>query len=111
MDGFLRFYRYFARYYIDDIVIFSKSAEKHFEHLRTIFQLFSQLKITLKSKKSFLGYPFVTLLGQKVDDFGLTITEERVAAIKEMRFSETLKTLETYIGMANWLRKNVKYFA
>ena len=111
MDSFLRPYRHFARCYIDDIVIFSKSAEEHFEHLRTIFRLFARLKITLEPKKSYLGYPSVTLLGQKVDGFGLTTTEERVAAIKEMRFPETLEALETYIGMANWLRKNVKYFA
>ena len=28
-----------------------------------------------------------------------------------MRFPETLEALETYVGMANWLRKNVRYFA
>lgn len=111
MDGFLRPYRHFARCYIDDIVIFSRTAEEHFQHLRTIFALFARLKVTLEPKKSFLGYPSVTLLGQKVDGFGLTTTEERVAAIKEMRFPESLEALETYLGMANWLRRNVKYFA
>lgn len=111
MDGFLRPYRHFARCYIDDIVIFSRTAEEHFDHLRTIFALFVRLKITLEPKKSFLGYPSVTLLGQKVDGFGLTTTEERVAAIKEMRFPETLEALETYLGMANWLRRNIGYFA
>lgn len=111
MDDFLRPYRHFARCYIDDIVIFSKTAAEHFEHLRIIFRLFARLKITLEPKKSYLGYPSVTLLGQKVDGFGLTTTEERVAAIKELRFPETLEALETYVGMANWLRKNVRYFA
>ena len=111
MDDFLRPYRHFARCYIDDIVIFSRSVEDHFEHLRTIFRLFAKLKITLEPKKSYLGYPSVTLLGQKVDGFGLTTTEERVAAIKEMQFPATLEALETYIGMANWLRRNVRYFA
>ena len=44
MDNFLRPYRHFARCYIDDIVVFSRSAEEHFEHLRTIFRLFARLR-------------------------------------------------------------------
>lgn len=101
MDDFLRPYRHFARYYIDNIVIFSKTAAKHFEHLRIIFRLFARLKITLEPKKSYLGYPSVTLLDQKINEFELTTTEERVAIIKELRFPETLKALKTYVGMVN----------
>ena len=111
MDDFLRPYRHFARCYVDDIVIFSRSINEHLQHLKIIFSLFASLKITLEPKKSYLAYPSVTLLGQKVDGFGMTTTAERVAAIKDIRFPDTLQALETYIGMANWLRSNIKYFA
>ena len=111
MDDFLRPHRHFARCYVDDIVIFSKSLSDHLSHLQTVFGLFAYLKVTLEPKKSYLAYPSVTLLGQKVDGLGMTTTEERVAAIKNLRFPDSLQALETYIGMANWLRSNVRYFA
>ena len=44
----------------------------------------------LKPKKSFIVYPFVTLLRRKVDGFGLTITKEKVKAITELTFPGTL---------------------
>lgn len=98
MDEFLRPYRHFARCYIDDIIIFFKTVEEHFDHLRTVFRLFALLKITLEPKKSFLEYPSVTLLGKKVDGFGLITTEERVAAIKEMRIPETLECRRSFFS-------------
>ena len=51
MNEFLRLYRYFARYYINNIIIFSYIAKKHFEYLKTIFTLFARFKIIFESKK------------------------------------------------------------
>ena len=107
IDSFLREYRGFARYYIDNIVIFSKSFEEYLEYLEKVFQLFTILKVILEPKKLFLAYLLVTLLGQKVDGFSLTTTEERVAAIKKILYPDTLELLEIYIEIANWLRSNV----
>ena len=101
MNDFLRFYRHFARYYIDNIIIFSKTIAEYFEHLGIIFRLFARLKIILELKKSYLGYSFVTLLSQKINKFKLIITKERVAAIKKLRFPEILKALKTYVEITN----------
>ena len=101
IDDFLRPYRHFARCYVNDIVIFSKSLSDHLIHLQTIFSLFLYLKVTLKPKKSYLAYPSITLLSQKVDGLGMTTIEERVSAIKNLRFPNSLNALEIYIGIAN----------
>ena len=50
MNEFLRLYRYFARCYINNIIIFFHIAKKHFEHLKTIFAFFARFKVILKSK-------------------------------------------------------------
>jgi hypothetical protein len=63
MDSVLRPYRTYARCYIDDIVIFSKTFEDYIEHLDKIFDLFDTLGITLKGPKAYLGYPLIILLG------------------------------------------------
>ena len=72
IDTILRVYRAFARAYVDDIVVFSQTLEEHLSHLHSVFQLLESYGISLSPKKSFLGYPTVALLGQKVDAFGLT---------------------------------------
>ena len=62
MDEFLRLYRYFAKCYIDNIIIFFRFAKEYFQYLKTIFALFARLKIILKSKKSYLKYLLIILL-------------------------------------------------
>ena len=63
MNEFLPLYRYFAKCYINNIIIFSHFAKKHFQHLKTIFALFARFKITLKLKKSYLNYSLIILFG------------------------------------------------
>lgn len=111
IDGILREFRAFARAYVDDIVVFSKTLEEHLEHLRSIFQLFQKMNIALKPSKTYLGYPTVALLGQKVESLGLTTAEEKLEAISKLRFPATLKLLETYLGLTGWMRNYVPYYA
>jgi hypothetical protein len=63
MDSVLRFYKIYARYYIDDIVIFFKIFKNHIEHFDKIFNLFDTLSIILKRFKAYLGYLLIILLG------------------------------------------------
>ena len=97
IDAILRVYRAFARTYVNDIVIFSKTLKKHLTHLRDVFQLLNSYDIRLSSKKSYLNYSTVALLKQKIDVFDLTIAADKLTAITNLRFSYTLKNLEGYL--------------
>ena len=61
MNEFLRLYRYFARYYINNIIIFFYIIKKHFEYLKMIFAFFTRFKIILELKKSYLNSLLITL--------------------------------------------------
>jgi Reverse transcriptase (RNA-dependent DNA polymerase) len=111
MDLIFRPYKSFARCYVDDIVVFSKTLDEHIEHLNTILGLFDYMGMTIKSVKTFLGYPSIIPLGQRVDGFGLTTSEERVAAIRNLGFPRILKDLETNLGFTGWLRQYILYYA
>ncbi len=80
MNKFLRSYREFYKCYIDNIVIFSRNIVKHLTHLDIIFALFSQIRIFLKSRKSYVEYLFVTLLEQRVNNLDLWTFEEKFVA-------------------------------
>jgi hypothetical protein len=84
MDTILREFRAFARTYVDDIVIFSRTFLDHLAHLRAVFTKLSAHNIHLSAKKSFLSYPSVQLLGQQVDTLGLATDHEKLLAISKL---------------------------
>ena len=49
-----------------------------------------EYEFTLNPSKMFIGYPSVVLLGQRVDCLGLTTSKEKLAAVKGIKFLETL---------------------
>ena len=111
IDRLLRRFRAFARAYVDDVVIYSKTLEEHVHHLREVFSLFMDSGISVNPSKAFLGYPSVQLLGQKVDSLGLWTAEDKLQAISKLSFPTTLSKLETYLGMTGWLRDYVAHYA
>jgi hypothetical protein len=62
IDIILRSYRQFIRYYVDDIVIFSKIFKEYIEYLNTIFELFNRIGITFKNSKFYFDYSLIILL-------------------------------------------------
>jgi len=110
-DKILRSHRVYAKVYMNDIVIFSHTLEKHLKHLHAIFSLFRRLHVCLAPMKSFLEYSFVFLLEQKIDDFELTTSTKKLVVISSFRFPQSFKKLETYIELIEYLRNYVSYYA
>lgn len=104
-------HRGYARAYVDDIVIFSKSLNEHVAHLQAVFTTLTERRIILFPKQSFIGYPSIRLLGQKVDALGLATDKEKLAAIANLDFPRTLRSLETYLGLTGYLRQYIPMYA
>ena len=81
INRYLHAYRGFARYYINDIVIFFCIIKEHKEHLRKIFNFLRERNISLGPIKTWIGYNNVELLGFRVNGFGFLNTKERLAVI------------------------------
>lgn len=76
IDNILRDHWAYSRAYVDDISIYSMERQSHLQHLHAVFTTPNQRNIKLSLRKSFLAYPSVHLLGQRVDAFGLSTAEE-----------------------------------
>ena len=96
--------------YIDDIVVFSKMLMKHLMHLKTIFNTFNEMRISIKEIKFFIDYLSATLLGQWVDAFRLSTAEEKITALKDLAFSKMLEDLEMYLSLTDWLWQYIPYY-
>jgi hypothetical protein len=62
MDKTLRAYAAFARAFMDDIVIYSRTLDDHVRHLKAILQLFQDARYIFNLDKSFIGYFSIELL-------------------------------------------------
>jgi hypothetical protein len=103
MDIELEPYKAYARIYVDDLFIFSDSLSDHVTHLNAVMSRLAKLRITLNPVKSYIGFPTVKLLGQKVNALGLAAAQDKLDAIASLEFPRTLKDLEIYLGLTGWL--------
>ena len=90
MDKLLRPVNYCAKVFIDDVVIWSTRCNNHLQDLEKVFTLFQKLGVGLNPKKSYLEFPSLVLLGQHIDGLGMTTSEEKIAAIIQLKMPTTI---------------------
>ena len=110
-DKLLRPLRQFTRAFVDDIIVFSRTLEEHVQHLRQLFQLLRKKRASLAPTKSFLGFPSINLLGQRVDSLDMSTSEEKIKAITSLKFPSSLRDLEIFLGLTGWLRNSIPRYA
>ena len=101
----------FVKIYINDVIVFSSSLEKHLRHFEKNIRFFEKWNITLKTSKTYLEYFSISLLDQKVDNFELTTTMKKLKTITNLSFFKTLKDLKIYFDIIEYLRNYVSYYA
>jgi hypothetical protein len=102
---------FFVKAFIDDIIIFFKKMKKHDSHLNKIFEILIENEISINFKKAFIDYFSIQLLDKKVDFLNLFTNEEKLKTIVKLKFSRTLRQLETYLDLTKWMREYViNYF-
>ena len=110
MNQILRHVRHFAKTFINDIVIKSRSFSDHIIHFRSIFKIFSRLNISIKLIKVFLSYSNVVLLKQRVDELKLSTTKKKLKVIVSLKFSNILKNLKHYLKLTKYIRNHIYYY-
>jgi len=92
----------FCYEYTDDVLVASTSEDEHEQHLRTLFQCFSEYVVLLNPAICVLGATEVTFLGHTVSAEGTRPLEERVAAINRFQQPVFIKDLRRFLGMLNF---------
>ena len=109
-DKILQKHHAYAKTYINNIIIFFKTFAEHFKHLQQVFITFQNHRVILEPKKSFLGYPSVSLLNQQVNSLSMSTSAEKIRAIQIKHFPADLHELKMYLGLTRWLQSSIPQY-
>jgi hypothetical protein len=101
----------FALVYIDDIMIFSKTAEEHAQHLRQVLQLLRQHDLYCKLKKCEFNRPEVKFLGHIVGRHGIKVDPSKISAISDWPVPKSVHHVRSFLGLATYFRKFIQGFS
>ena len=101
----------FVVVFIDDILIFSKSAEEHLEHVRRVMQVLRDNKILIKASKCSWGQEELPYLGHIVSKDGIKVDPKKIQAVADWPEPQTLTELQQFLGLTNFFRKYIQGYA
>ena len=92
----------FARVYIDDTVIFSRSWEEHLVHLREVFTCLQSAKLTIKVSKCQLGRKEVRYLGHVIGGGTVRPDPQKIEAANDYPQPGSKKEVRAFLGLAGY---------
>ncbi|KAJ9509747.1 hypothetical protein QJQ45_011393 [Haematococcus lacustris] len=101
----------YALVYLDDILVMSKDSEEHLVHLRRVFDLLRKNKLYAKLSKCEFMKRTLMFLGHIISAQGISVDPCKVTAISNWPVPTSLKTLQSFLGAANYVRKFVHNFS
>ena len=96
---------------IDDILVSGGTDEIHLENLHRVLQRLQECGIKLNPKKFHFMLDQVVYLGTTISAEGISLTKERVKAIREAEAPTNVPELQSFLGSANFICKFVPDFA
>ena len=98
-------------FYVDDILIFSRSEEEHIDHLAAVFYRLAKANLTLNFSKCTWFADSVSYLGFVISKDGIRPNEKKVEAIQNYPIPESPKQLLSFLGVMNYFRGQIPNYA
>ena len=99
------FLRRFVLVFFDDILIYSTSWADHLKHVKAVFQLLRQHKLSVKRSKCFFGAPSVAYLGHVISAQGVAMDPSKVSTVDSWPRPRTVRALRGFLGLTGYYRK------
>lgn len=106
-----KFLGVFACVYIDDILIYSRTADEHVEHVRAVLDALKSHKLLAKPTKCEWFMSSVEYLGHVVSGSGISVDPEKVRTIAQWPAPQTKTDVRSFLGLANYYRAFIHDFA
>ena len=100
-----------AACYMDDLIVFSNSAEDHQKHLNRLLKVLSEEKIHLSVEKCAWFCQYVRFLGCIVGNNELAMDPKKVRAIITMPCPKAQEEIRVFLGLTGFYRKHIDGYA
>ncbi|GBG75096.1 hypothetical protein CBR_g19609 [Chara braunii] len=97
--------------YLDDILIFSRTAQEHAEHLKIVLGLLRQHQYKVNLEKCEFGRTKILYLGHEISADGLRPDDAKVASIRDWSRPQTVTVVRSFLGMTGYYRPFVKNYS
>ena len=101
----------FALVYLDDVIVYSKSIEEHFDHLDTVLKTMQEAGLTLKLHKCQFFRDTVDYLGHVVRPGKLEVAQRGKEAVQKSLPPRDISELRSFLGLCNVYRRFVPNFS
>jgi hypothetical protein len=101
----------FVVVYFDDILIYSKTMEEHFEHLSAVFDAWRAARLFGNVDKCIFCTQRVSFLGYVVTPQGIEVDSSKIATIRDWPTPTTVTHIRSFLGLAGFYRRFVRDFS
>ena len=98
----------FVIVYLDDILVYSKNVKDHVTHVRKVLQKLQEHHLQVDPEKCVFHTKKVEFLGYIITTEGVEMSKEKVKAVLDWPTPTSVKTVQSFLGFANYYRKFIK---
>ena len=96
---------------IDDILIYSETAEEHAEHLRMVLEKLRQNQLYAKFSKCEFWLEKVAFLGHVLTTEGVAVDPTKIEAVTKWQQLKNVTDIRIFLGLARYYRRFIKNFS
>lgn len=97
--------------YLDDILVYSKTLEEHITHVKEVLTRLRKNCLYAKASKCIFHSDSVNYLGYVVNPQGLFMDQDKISRILDWPEPTSIKSLQSFLGFANFYRKFIHNYS
>jgi hypothetical protein len=96
---------------IDDIYVHGETRKEHDQRLIALLDRLKSLGLTVNKEKCKFGETKLDFYGLNFSENGISITEQKLKALKVAKSPITASELRSFLGLATWCSRSIENFA
>lgn len=101
----------FCMVYLDDIIVYSRSAKQHERHLDCVLEALADAGFKTQKSKCEFGLQEIEFLGHVVSAHGIKMDSGKLQAMQDWPVPASVKDVRGFLGLLNYYRRFIDHFA